>query len=339
MDPLTQMTLGAAAAAALSRRGNLRTAVAVGALAGGAPDLDVLINSQQDPLLSLEYHRHFTHALVVAPLIGLLVAGLYHLIFRSCKLPLRQLALFGVAGALTHGLLDACTSYGTRLYWPFHNHRESWDIISIIDPIFTIPLLLLTVVAFAFRRPRASQLALALCLLYFGFGIVQRERAQHYARALAAERGHQPQQLTARPSFANTILWRIVYRDGPQYYVDAVRLLPGTAPQRYPGGSVAALDGEQLLAAGAGRPLVADDIERFDYFSQGYLYPHPQQADVLADLRYAMLPDSLEPLWGIRLPPEGVDQRVELVYFREANSSAVDRLKAMLRGEQLGTGY
>lgn len=333
MDPLTQMSLGAAAAAALSRRGNLRTAVVVGALAGGAPDLDVLIRSPQDPLLSLEYHRHFTHGLIMAPLIGLLVASLYHLIFRFCKLPLRQLVLFGVAGAMTHGLLDACTSYGTRLYWPFNNHRESWDIISIIDPIFTIPLLLLTVIAFAFRRPRACQIALVLCLLYFGLGIVQRERALHFARTLAAERGHQPQQLTARPSFANIILWRIVYRDGAQYYVDAVRLLPGTEPLLYPGESIAALGAEQRLAAGAGRTLVADDIERFDYFSQGYLYPHPEQADVLADLRYAMLPNSVDPLWGIRLPPSGVDQRVEMVYFREANSSAVARLKAMLRGE------
>ena len=39
-------------------------------------------------------------------------------------------------GAITHGLIDACTSYGTLLYWPISHHRESWDIISIIDPIF-----------------------------------------------------------------------------------------------------------------------------------------------------------------------------------------------------------
>ena len=44
----------------------------LGALAGAAPDLDVLIRSETDPLLALQYHRHFTHALLIAPLIGLL---------------------------------------------------------------------------------------------------------------------------------------------------------------------------------------------------------------------------------------------------------------------------
>ncbi|MFT4901481.1 MAG: inner membrane protein [Lentimonas sp.] len=331
MDPLTQAGLGAAAAAIFSRRNNIRTAIVVGALAGAAPDLDVLIRSQQDPLLSLEYHRHFSHALLVAPLIGLVVAYLYRLIFRYYKFPFRELAIFGIAGALTHGLLDACTSYGTRLYWPFSQHRESWDMISIIDPIFTLPLLALTVLAFALRWPAACRVALVLCFAYFGFGIVQRERAQHFAQALAAERGHRPQELTARPSFGNTILWRTIYREGEEYHVDAVNLLPFSTPKLYPGASVTGITLEAQQALIAGRSILAHDVERFRHFSQGYLYPHPKHPDVLADLRYAMLPDSVDPLWGIRVPPAGEDASVEMLYFRTADKATVDRLKGMLR--------
>ena len=56
--------------------------------------------------------------------------------------------LYAIMGTLSHGLLDACTSYGTRLYWPFSQYRESWDLISIIDPLFTLPMLALLIAAF-----------------------------------------------------------------------------------------------------------------------------------------------------------------------------------------------
>src|SRR5690606_29471703 len=47
----------------------------LGALGGMAPDLDVIIRSASDPLLALEYHRHFTHSLAFIPIGGLLVAA------------------------------------------------------------------------------------------------------------------------------------------------------------------------------------------------------------------------------------------------------------------------
>ena len=80
MDPLTQAGVGAAVAAALSSREQVRLATIVGAIAGVVPDLDILIRSDSDPLLSLQYHRHFSHALIVAPLIGALVAVIFNII-------------------------------------------------------------------------------------------------------------------------------------------------------------------------------------------------------------------------------------------------------------------
>ena len=61
MDPLSQATLGAAAAQSVITKADLARIGLIGALAGMAPDLDVLIQSPTDPLLQLEYHRQFTH--------------------------------------------------------------------------------------------------------------------------------------------------------------------------------------------------------------------------------------------------------------------------------------
>jgi inner membrane protein len=333
MDPLTQATIGAAAAALVCRKAETRHALLLGALAGAAPDLDVLIRSESDPLLALQYHRHFTHALIVAPLIGLLVAALFKGLFFWKHWPYRRLALFGVVGALTHGLIDACTSYGTLLYWPISHHRESWDIISIIDPIFTIPLCLLTVIAFAFRRPRFAQVAVGLCLVYLCLGIYQRGQATQFARQMAEERGHSPEELTVRPSLANIVLWRIVYRSGDQYYVDAIRTTPFSEPIHYPGDVVDAFSedlAQNILPAGS---VIENDVGRFRFFSQGYLYRNSREPDVVGDLRYSMFPDSVQPLWGIRLDRSAPNAHVSFEQFRDPSQSALDRLWSMIQGE------
>ncbi|MBT62319.1 MAG: hypothetical protein CML13_03815 [Puniceicoccaceae bacterium] len=333
MDPLTQASVGAAVAAIAARKSETRRAILLGALAGAAPDVDVLIRSDEDPLLALQFHRHFTHALLVAPLIGLLVAALFKALFFWKHWSYRRLALFAVLGALTHGLIDACTSYGTLLYWPLSSHRESWDVISIIDPIFTLPLCVLIVIAFAFRRPRFAHFGVGLCLLYLAFGAYQRGQAAEFAKQLAQARGHDPLELTVRPSFGNTLLWRIVYRSGERYYVDAVQTLPFASPRHYPGSSVDRFSLEAAASLFPAASVHARDVARFRFFSQEYLFVHPMKPDVVGDLRYAMYPDSVEPLWGIRLDPERPEQHVSFEHFRDPSQRAFKRLWQMIQGQ------
>ena len=335
MDPLTQASIGAAAAAIVCRKAETRHALLLGALAGAAPDLDVLIRSETDPLLALQYHRHFTHALLIAPLIGLLMAVLFKGLFFWKHYRYRRLALFGMMGAITHGLIDACTSYGTLLYWPISHHRESWDIISIIDPIFTLPLALLTVIAFVFRRPRFAQYAVALCLIYLSLGSYQRGQATQFAAQIAEERGHESEELSVRPSLANILLWRIVYRSGDQYHVDALRTTPFSDPKQYPGSIVDVFSEESAQIIAPVDSVLADDIERFRFFSQGYLYRYSDDVNVVADLRYAMFPDSIKPLWGIRMNPANPEDHVSMEYFRETSQGSLDRLWRMIRGESV----
>ena len=75
MDPFSHALLGAASghAAARSHRKAAALAGAAGAL---LPDADVLVPSASDPLLALEYHRHFSHALVISPLVALIASAL-----------------------------------------------------------------------------------------------------------------------------------------------------------------------------------------------------------------------------------------------------------------------
>jgi membrane-bound metal-dependent hydrolase YbcI (DUF457 family) len=61
------------------------------------------------------------------------------------------------AGYATHGLLDASTTYGTLFFWPFTDMRVAWNAISIVDPLFTLVLLLGVALA-VWRKARAQLL-------------------------------------------------------------------------------------------------------------------------------------------------------------------------------------
>src|SRR5215510_4472808 len=138
MDPFTHGLLGAATSRAILPKPDWRFTLA-GAAGGMIPDMDIFIQSIRDPLLFFEFHRHFSHSLLFIPAGGFLTGVIFWLLFKR-KVPLKPLALAATLGYATHPLLDACTSYGTMLFWPFSEARVAWDLISIVDPLFTLAL-------------------------------------------------------------------------------------------------------------------------------------------------------------------------------------------------------
>ena len=148
MDPITQGTLGAVLSQSVSNKKTLGIIGLIGFLSGLAPDLDIFIRSEKDPLLFLEFHRQFTHSLIFIPFGGFICAVcLFFLISKRLNISFKDTWISATLGYATHGLLDACTSYGTLLFWPFTQTRIAWNSISIIDPLFTIPLFILIILA------------------------------------------------------------------------------------------------------------------------------------------------------------------------------------------------
>jgi inner membrane protein len=321
MDPVSQGALGAALAQSVAGRRRLLAAGFLGALAGMAPDLDVLIRSSTDPLLFLDYHRQFTHALVFIPVGALICAVALHAFVRR-HLRFQETWLFCGLGYATHGLLDACTSYGTQLLWPFSDARIAWNHVAVVDPLFTVPLVGLLVAGAIRRQPRLAALALAWAMLYIGAGALQGQRAEQAALALAQLRGHAPERLTVKPSFANILVWKSIYLAEGDYHVDAIRA--GLDVDVVPGDSLPALDLARDLYWLDPASRQARDLERFRRFSAGYLALDPADAARVIDIRYSMVPNAIDALWGIRLsrdaPP---DQPV--AFFTERRATAAHR--------------
>ncbi len=330
MDPLTQGVLGAAAPRSVAPQAQAGIAALLGLLAGMAPDLDVLIRSSNDPLLFLEYHRQFTHSLLFIPVGGGLCGLILHrLIGARFGLSLRLSLLYCTLGYATHALLDACTTYGTQLLWPLSNARFAWNNVSVIDPLFTLPLLLLVALSLAWKNAAWARVGLAWALAYLLLGVAQRDRAEAEGWALAAQRGHQPIRLEAKPSFANILLWKVVYETPSRFHVDAVRT----------GWNVSHLGGSETPRLQLERDfpwLDADsqqalDVERFRWFSNGYVAVDPGNPSRITDIRFSMLPNQIQGLWSIELSPTAPPtEHVCYETSRDADSATLARFKKML---------
>jgi inner membrane protein len=298
MDPVSQGVLGAVAPMAAGKKNGLFAGV-LGLLSGMAADLDVLIRSETDPLLFLEFHRQFTHSLIFIPVGGLICALLLYGLFARRRLNFAKTYLFCTLGYATHGLLDSCTSYGTQLFWPFSSTRIAWHNISIIDPVFTLPILLCVVVGALRNQYRWGQAGLLWAVVYLGFGMVQRERAEMLGVEVAATRGHTPVSVEAKPSFGNLLLWKSIYEHDGYYYIDAVRVAMTT--KVFPGEAIQKLDLARDFPWLDRASQQARDVERFRWFSAGYLAKSPTIDGLIVDMRYSMIPNRGDGLWGIQL--------------------------------------
>jgi inner membrane protein len=305
MDPLTQGIVGVAASQLVSRRVEKVAAAVIGFLSGMAADLDVLISSSTDPLLFLEFHRHFTHALVFIPIGALICTIFFRVIFISwfkrSQLSFQRTYLFSFVGYATHAVIDACTTYGTQLFWPFSDMRVAWNNVSVIDPLFTLPLLIITVLALSKRSTAMAIFGAVYAFTYLGLGLVQNHRVSDVAEQLALSRGHAPNNLGVKPSFANIIVWKSVYEHQGRYYIDAVRMV-GSA-KVYPGTSVEKLEIDKHFTWLDEGSQQAEDIERFRWFSNHHLGLDPQNSNRIIDVRYSLIPNQVTGMWGITLNP------------------------------------
>lgn len=238
MDSVSQFALGAAIGEATLGRSLGRRVLIVGGLLGTLPDLDVLVH-YSDAVASFTYHRSWSHSLFVLALISPFLAWLLHRFYPARWLPDQQathssqqlpgysrwcLCVFLVL--TTHPVLDGFTVYGTQLFWPLPVDPVAWSSVFIIDPLYTLPLLIGIWVAL--RNRALARNAVLTALLLSSFYLFITVLSQRHAR-LVAHASLQAQNIgTANVLIAPapfSLLWRIVAMDGSTYHEGFYSLL------------------------------------------------------------------------------------------------------------------
>ncbi|RYF41933.1 MAG: metal-dependent hydrolase [Comamonadaceae bacterium] len=211
MDSLSQLVLGASVGmATMGRRTALWKAALWGGIAGTLPDLDVFID-HGDALSNMVLHRAESHALFWLTLASPVLAALPALLHGERAI-FRRWCLAMWLALVTHPLLDAMTVYGTQLLLPFTNHPYGVGSMFIIDPLYTVPLLLGVAVGLARRQWRGLpwvHAGLLLSSAYLAWSVAAQWHVRGVAQASLAGQGS-PTALLVTPAPFNTLLWRIV---------------------------------------------------------------------------------------------------------------------------------
>ncbi len=285
MDSLSQAALGAAIGLAImGRRTKPWKAAAIGALAGTLPDLDAFYN-HGDPISNMTYHRANSHALFWQTLASLPIA------FVAAK-ALREMQYFGRwwltvwLTLVTHALLDWTTVYGTQLGLPFTDTPFAVGSMFIIDPLYTLPLLIGIILALSLRSKRGWRWNVAGLLVstaYLGWSAM----AQHYVKGVAEEslhaQGYQVERLLVTPTAFNTVLWRIVAMT-PQGYLEGFHsILDGNSKITFDSFP----NGEQLYGTLRGNW----HVDRIAWFSRGFFKMSERDGRaIITDLRMGQEP-------------------------------------------------
>jgi inner membrane protein len=236
MDSLSQLALGASVSLAVQgRSAPARRSAAWGAVLGTLPDLDVLVD-RGDPLANMVLHRAETHAFfwqtLAAPLLAWIACSLHG---ERARYGRWLIATWLVL--VTHALLDALTVYGTRLWLPFERTAVGTGSLFIIDPLYTLPLLVGLGLALARRDPAraraANRAGLALSCLYVAWSLAAQAVVASRAREALRAAGIPHERLVVTPTAFNTVLWRVVALEHARWHEGFASLLDGDRPVRF----------------------------------------------------------------------------------------------------------
>ena len=332
MDSLTQIVLGAAVGTAvLGPRIGPRKAAVLGGLLGTLPDLDVLYPFD-DPIDSFTLHRGATHSFfvqaAVTPLFGEALMRLFErLRDRRWRCYLAVFLVF-----VTHAAIDALTIYGTRVFWPFLPEAVGTGSIFIVDPLYTLPLLLITAWALCLsawtqRFRRALTAALVISTAYLGWGLVAQQVVEQRAARLLAEAGLQPERLRATATPFNTLFWKVIALNGDHYLNLYLPVFGGdekvTAYVHPRGLSLITCNREN------------ENLQRLAAFNGGYLRADLEDGQiVISDLRMGLTPNYVFRFAVAAQTPDGfVEIPPERRRMDRSAAGDLDWLLANLSGE------
>jgi inner membrane protein len=285
MDSLSQIALGAAVGVAvMGRKTALWKAALAGAVVGTLPDLDVLIN-HGDPIREMTLHRTESHALFYLTLIAPFFAWIIATLAREKYLFKRWwLAVWLIL--ITHPLLDTMTIYGTQLALPFSDYPFGIGSVFVIDPLYTLPLLIGTGVALA--RPQLSgvrwnTVGLVLSSVYLFWGLAMQFYVGTLADKSIVAQGLSVQQRLVTATPFNSLLWRVVAITPSGYAEGFYSLLDGDKDIRfveYPRGTHI----YNLVRSNW-------EVNRIAWFSHGYFKMEEKKGVIsIADLRMGVEP-------------------------------------------------
>ena len=174
------------------------------------PDLDFLLLPVLPEVSRFAFHRGPSHSLFMAVFMGLVLGGL---IFRWLGVSWARAALIVGLAWFSHIVLDMCTGFGVALWWPLNHARASADLLFVVDPLATLPLVAALLWDIRANWNKASPrrgIALSGLLLWGAYALISfgiRTNVTQEFHAELQKDGYDVQEIHAEPTPFNNQLW------------------------------------------------------------------------------------------------------------------------------------
>lgn len=211
MDSVSQLALGASVAHITLGDKLGKRAIVIGALVGTLPDLDVLV-PYADAIESFTYHRSWSHSLFVLTLFSFALAFICQRLPLRCELSYWRWWCGLWLVLITHALLDGFTVYGTQIWWPLNVPPTAWSSVFIIDPAYTVPLIIGLIIALRRSWHRSKHVVLTSLLissLYLAWTLVAQHITREKLTDTLSQSGIAANHVLIAP-FPFSLLWRTV---------------------------------------------------------------------------------------------------------------------------------
>ena len=286
MDSVSQLVLGAAVGEMTLGKKVGNKAALWGAVCGTIPDLDVLLKPFLSEVEYLGYHRAFSHsitfAIMFAPILAYWISTIFHKDSGANWRDWTKLCFFAI---ITHPILDSFTVYGTQLFQPFTNYPVAFNSIFIIDPIYTIPMLLSFLIILFLKRESnirfwINRIALGFSTTYLLFTIFNKLHVNSEFKESFLSQYNSYENYFTAPLAANNLYWMSLFEKNDTLYV----------------GTYSIFDEDNQIEFNKipkNSHLLEDQKDTFVYqkmmwFSQGYYAAKKDSNDVLfSDLRFS----------------------------------------------------
>lgn len=286
MDSLTQIALGIAVAEVCAGKILKNRTFLYGAVLGTIPDLDVVVGLFLNPVDGIMIHRGMSHSvlffLLLAPVLGWLISKK-----EKGKINFTEATKMAFWCLFTHVLLDGFTSWGTQILWPM-DYRFALKTIFVIDPLYTIPLLITLVMVWktkeALLRKKYILRGLFLSSGYLLLScFIKLYALNHFEKALTAQ-GIPYAEIIVKPTAFNLILWNANVSTADAYLLGDYSLFDSQPISFTSYAKNTALE-SQLKGN--------SDFEKLKKVSEGwYLISKQNESFYFNDLRFGLLNDN-----------------------------------------------
>ncbi|WP_395047832.1 metal-dependent hydrolase [Flavobacterium sp.] len=197
MDSITHGLLGASVSQLVLGKKSTKKTILFGALIANLPDIDVVFLPFFNEFQKIGVHRGFTHSILFCTLSSVLLAVIFRRQSWAKEIPFLRLLTFTLLSLMSHLMLDIFTPYGTQLFLPFNNTRVALNNITIVDLVYSIPLLIgVLSILNIFKTKTYRNLIFKLCFAfstsYLLFTLIHKQSINKQFESAFAKKGIKP---------------------------------------------------------------------------------------------------------------------------------------------------